>query len=172
MSAHPPHPPLSSLCTVEFLVRENEFWFIEANPRLQVEHTVTEAVTGLDLVVLQVCVRARTCECAQCVADMSNTWTPRTQLQLALFRHTFAHPDIAHVAAAAAAPRGCAIQARVSLERVVDPRTITLAASGGRIAVFDLPSGPGVRVACCQLCTCIFNAYSCISTPQHMHFVR
>jgi hypothetical protein len=51
-------PPLSSLCTVEFLVRENDFWFIEANPRLQVEHTVTEAVFDLDLVALQV---ARSC---------------------------------------------------------------------------------------------------------------
>ena len=47
-----------SLGTFEFLLdadagHDDEFAFIEANPRLQVEHTVTEEITGIDLVKLQ-----------------------------------------------------------------------------------------------------------------------
>jgi pyruvate carboxylase len=42
--------------TVEFLVnsKTNEFWFMEMNTRLQVEHTVTEELTGVDIVREQI----------------------------------------------------------------------------------------------------------------------
>lgn len=41
--------------TLEFLVDDNEnFYFIEMNPRVQVEHTVTEMITGIDIVQSQI----------------------------------------------------------------------------------------------------------------------
>ncbi|MFC3419803.1 pyruvate carboxylase [Salinicoccus hispanicus] len=40
--------------TVEFLVANEEFYFIEVNPRVQVEHTITEMVTGIDIVKTQI----------------------------------------------------------------------------------------------------------------------
>ena len=45
--------------TVEFLIDKNkDIYFIEVNPRIQVEHTVTEVVTGIDLVRTQILVAA------------------------------------------------------------------------------------------------------------------
>lgn len=40
--------------TVEFLVTEDAFYFIEVNPRVQVEHTITELITGIDIVQTQI----------------------------------------------------------------------------------------------------------------------
>ncbi|MBY0120839.1 pyruvate carboxylase [Bacillus sp. S/N-304-OC-R1] len=40
--------------TVEFLVSGEDFYFIEVNPRVQVEHTITEMVTGIDIVHTQI----------------------------------------------------------------------------------------------------------------------
>ncbi|MET0386537.1 MAG: biotin carboxylase N-terminal domain-containing protein [Polyangiales bacterium] len=48
------HVGYSGVGTVEFLVKENEFFFLEMNPRLQVEHGITEELTRTDLVELQI----------------------------------------------------------------------------------------------------------------------
>jgi acetyl-CoA carboxylase carboxyltransferase component/biotin carboxyl carrier protein len=83
---------LKSLATVEFLVEQDagdkaEFAFIEANPRLQVEHTVTEEVTGVDLV--------------------------RTQLEIADGRTL---EQLGLLAPNVPSPRGMAMQLRVNAE--------------------------------------------------------
>ncbi|KFF48701.1 pyruvate carboxylase subunit A [Gammaproteobacteria bacterium MFB021] len=44
--------------TVEFLVKDNEVYFMEMNTRVQVEHTITEAITGIDIVREQLRVAA------------------------------------------------------------------------------------------------------------------
>lgn len=80
------------LGTFEFLVDADDadaFFFIEANPRLQVEHTVTEEITGVDLVAAQVQVAMG-----------------RTLAELGLEQD------------AIPAPLGFAIQARVNLEQI------------------------------------------------------
>lgn len=108
-----------SLGTFEFLVDAESaalpFVFIEANPRLQVEHTVTEAVTGLDLVQLQMAVAA-----GQSLKTLG-VEADRT-----------------------AAQRGFAVQWRINAE-TLDAHG-NARPSGGTLARFDLPSGPGVRV--------------------------
>ncbi|AGU52013.1 biotin carboxylation domain-containing carboxyltransferase [Variovorax paradoxus B4] len=108
-----------SLGTFEFLVDAASatlpFVFIEANPRLQVEHTVTEAVTGLDLVQLQMAVAAG---------------QPLKALGVDAGR--------------TAAQRGFAVQWRINAE-TLDAHG-NARPSGGTLARFDLPSGPGVRV--------------------------
>ena len=50
----------SNVGTVEFLLdlSDNEFYFMEINPRIQVEHGVTEVVTGIDIVRTQICIAA------------------------------------------------------------------------------------------------------------------
>ena len=49
------HAGYSNAGTVEFLLDEDgRYYFIEVNARLQVEHTVTEEITGIDLVQSQI----------------------------------------------------------------------------------------------------------------------
>ncbi len=71
---------VDGVATFEFLVDATApadrapFFFIEANPRLQVEHTVTEAVTGLDLVALQLGIAA-----GRSLGDLGVAATPATR---------------------------------------------------------------------------------------------
>jgi acetyl/propionyl-CoA carboxylase alpha subunit/acetyl-CoA carboxylase carboxyltransferase component len=110
-----------NLGTFEFLVDDDAigsdpaFAFIEANPRLQVEHTVTEEVLGVDLVKAQLAVASGA---------------------------TLASLGLAQ--AAVPAPRGYAMQLRINME-VMDEKGLTKP-TGGTLAAFDPPSGPGVRV--------------------------
>ncbi len=82
---------LNNAGTVEFLVdtERDEFYFIEVNPRIQVEHTVTEEITGYDIVKCQILVASG--------------------LQLA-------HPDIGLGTQSDIRTNGYAIQCRVTTE--------------------------------------------------------
>ena len=91
----------SNLGTFEFLVNtstandEDTFFFIETNARLQVEHTVTEAVTGVDIV--------------------------QAQIQLA---EGASLTDIGLDGPNISAPRGFAIQTRINMETMMEDGTV------------------------------------------------
>ncbi|GLR87974.1 acetyl-CoA carboxylase family protein [Bradyrhizobium iriomotense] len=112
------HAAYDNLGTFEFLVdgaAEDSFAFIEANPRLQVEHTVTEEVLGVDLVRAQLAVASGS-SLASLGLDQASI--PK--------------------------PRGHAMQLRVNMETLDE--TGATHPTGGVLAVFEPPSGPGVRV--------------------------
>ena len=100
--------------TFEFLVDAGgrEWAFIEANARLQVEHTVTEEVTGVDLVAVQLALAGG--------AGLD-----------ALGLDGEIEAD------------GTAVQLRVNAETVDGDGNVR--PSGGTVAVFEPPTGPGVR---------------------------
>jgi acetyl/propionyl-CoA carboxylase alpha subunit len=105
-----------NLGTIEFLVgRDGRIAFMEANPRLQVEHTVTEAVTDLDLVRIQLEIAGG-----------------KTLRELHLEQKNIP------------APRGTAIETRINLETMASDGTTKPA--GGVLALYEPPSGQGVRV--------------------------
>ena len=106
----------AGLATAEFLVQDDEVAFLEVNPRLQVEHTVTEQVTGLDLV-----------EIGLRIADGAVL----ADLGLGTL-------------ALNSAPRGVAVQARVNAETLRPDGT--LLPGEGTLSRFQPPAGRGVRV--------------------------
>ena len=120
---------LRGLATVEFLVATEKegakFFFLEVNPRIQVEHTVTEETTGLDLVAAQLAIAS---------GD--------SYYQLGLPAGIAS--DGSEVIGEPAVRRGIAIQSRVNMETFAPDGSVLPAA--GTLTVFSPPGGPGVRV--------------------------
>ncbi len=96
--------------TVEFLLDKNgNFYFMEMNTRIQVEHPVTELVTGIDLIKEQIRIAAGE-------------------------KLTLTQSDVVI--------RGHAIECRINAE---DPEK-NFMPSPGKLTLYHLPGGPGVRV--------------------------
>lgn len=108
---------LRGLATFEFLVENNgSFYFLECNPRLQVEHTVTEEVYGVDLVQTQLCLST-----GLSVAE-------------ALCGPRASHPE----------PIGVSIELRINTEVMSDQGEAR--PSLGTVSHLVFPRGRGVRV--------------------------
>ena len=118
---------LANADTVEFLVspETGEHFFIECNPRIQVEHTVTEQVTGVDLVQAQFRIAAgatlESIGIAPPTAPSSGAARDSSATSAAPVRQTIS-------------PRGYAVQAWV------------VSTGAGSISAYQEPSGAGVRV--------------------------
>ncbi|MBP9752254.1 MAG: acetyl-CoA carboxylase biotin carboxylase subunit [Proteobacteria bacterium] len=94
--------------TLEFLYEDGEFFFMEMNTRIQVEHTISEMITGIDLIKEQIKVAAGQ-------------------------KLSFSQEDIVF--------KGHAIECRINAE---DPNTFI--PSPGKIDLYHVPGGPGIRV--------------------------
>lgn len=106
------------LGTFEYLVNlsTGEFFFLEINPRVQVEHTISESLKGVDLV--------------------------RSQLLIAQGQHDLQSANFGELSSATTHPQAYSIQLRVCAE---DPRA-NFAPSIGALKSFIVPRGNGVRV--------------------------
>jgi acetyl/propionyl-CoA carboxylase alpha subunit/acetyl-CoA carboxylase carboxyltransferase component len=116
---------LRGLATVEYLIAGEKFVFLEVNPRIQVEHTVTEETTGVDLVAVQLA-----------IAGGASYYQLGMPAGIA--------SDGSEVIGEPAARRGVAIQTRVNMETFAADGSVL--PSAGTLAMFSPPSGPGVRV--------------------------
>ncbi|UBH23160.1 pyruvate carboxylase [Macrococcus armenti] len=110
--------------TVEFLVSGEDYYFIEVNPRIQVEHTITEMVTGIDIVKAQIL-----------IAEGAALSDPRVAI-----------PEQSHIIT-----HGFAIQCRITTEDPLnnfmpDAGTITAYRSSGGFGV-RLDAGDGFQGA-------------------------
>ncbi len=109
--------------TVEFLMDEDrKLYFIEMNTRIQVEHPVTEAITGIDLVKAQLRIAS---------GEKLDAILP-SRLEM----------------------RGHAIECRINAEH---PQKFT--PSAGKITVFNVPGGNGIRVDTAQYAEGIVPPY-------------
>jgi pyruvate carboxylase len=108
----------TSLGTFEFLVHDSssEYYFLEVNPRLQVEHTITEEISNIDLV--------------------------RSQLLLAQGARIEVLKLPSQGAGIIQGPKMCAIQLRITAEDVTKGFSLSM----GRITQVHWPGGQGIRV--------------------------
>lgn len=107
-----------SLGTFEFLVNPttHEYFFLEVNPRLQVEHTITESISMTDIVKIQLLL-AQGASLEDCDLSASKR-----------------NPQIP--------PQAHSIQLRITAENVQSDWSLSI----GKITSFQFPSGNGIRV--------------------------
>ncbi|KAL6153925.1 hypothetical protein ACJQWK_01712 [Exserohilum turcicum] len=112
------HVNYFSLGTFEFLVNpiSKEYYFLEVNPRLQVEHTITESISMTDIVKAQLLLAQG--------ATLENCSLPTTARDPE-------KPPAAH-----------SIQLRITAENVESDWTLSI----GKITSFQFPTGNGIRV--------------------------